>query len=90
MWKTVRRIPNLSLFKCLFLFIYISNIILPSQFPFHNPSIPFHIPVYIRVLPYLLTNSHLRALALPYPVPSSATYAAGAMGLSMCTLWLVV
>ena len=76
-------------------------LVAPSEtpYPFPRPSAS------MRVLPHPPTHSHLPTLAFPYPGasrpqglsshwcltrPSSATYVAGAMGPSMCTLWLVV
>jgi hypothetical protein len=60
------------LFVCLFwvfldiLFIYISNVIPFPSFPFENLFILPSFPVFLRMLPYLPTHSHLTTLVFPY------------------------
>jgi hypothetical protein len=94
------------LFVCLLLlhilFIYTSNVISFSCFPsentlFHHPT-PCS-PIHTLLLSYLdipltgasslLRTNGFSSRWCPTRL-SSATYAAGAMGPSMCTLWLMV
>jgi hypothetical protein len=80
-------------------FIYISNVNpfpgLPSEnpYPIHSTSAhqPTHFCFSVLVFPYTGTSNALKPKGLSShwcpTSPSSATYAAGAMGSSMCTLW---
>jgi hypothetical protein len=53
-------------------FIYISNVIPPSQFPLHKLPIPSSLPpASMRVFPHMPTHSCLSNLASPYPGSSS-------------------
>jgi hypothetical protein len=88
-------------FDVFFFFIYNSNVIHSPGFPSkkllsHSPSpcSPAHSHFSILAFPYTWASSLHRTKGLSShwcPTrPSSATYAAGAMGPSMCTLWLMV
>jgi hypothetical protein len=92
--------PLQILYKCIFgYFIYISNVIPFLGFPWKLP-IPSHLTLLLwgcsctyPPTPTSLSwhSPTLGHLAFKRPRrPSSATYVAGAMGPSMCTLWLVV
>jgi hypothetical protein len=83
-------------------FIYISNVIPFPCFPFEAPypiiSPPVHQPTHsafsVLAFPYTGALSLHRTKGLSFHWllirPSSATYVSGAMGPSMCTLWLMV
>ena len=82
-------------------FIYISNVIPFAGFPSANslshPPPPAHQPIHscipVLACPYTGTSSLHRTKCLSShwcPRPSSATYVGEAMGLSVCTFWLVV
>ena len=96
---------SIYLFMLDIFFIYISNVIpfpgLPSRSPLSHPFFPClyeGTPThsYLPALAFLYTGA-LNTLRPKVPLlprcparPSSATYVAGAMSPSMCTLWLVV
>ena len=91
-------------FLFLILFMYISNVVPFPGFPSANPLSHPPSPVSLRVMPHFylttLASPYVGASSLHRPIglhsnwcqlrQSSATYAAGAMVLSMCTLWLMV
>jgi hypothetical protein len=59
------------LFLLVILFICISNVIPPSQFILHNPSIPYSSPCFYEGALHPPTHSCLTALAFPYAGASS-------------------
>ena len=71
---------------------------IPSSLPlplwWELPDSPINSCIHALAFPYTRASNHFRpkgCFSHWYPTrPSSATNAAGAMGLSMCTLWLVV
>jgi hypothetical protein len=94
---------SLFIFNWFILFIYISNVIplacFPSSSPLSHPSplllsgcSPTHLPTHSHLsFPYtgVLSLHRIKGLSSHWCQIRPATYAAGAMGPSMCTLWLV-